>query len=189
MSHICRCHALRLPAQVVVHAATVARRQTVRKARFPRFHIGESLLASINDVLVAIGADGLVRQAGFPQKWGAPFMTAGGGGGTLPRLFCRARRTSSADLAGPPAAFDELLLRHPAAFGFPASAPWRQPTAFVPQAARAYESIRKIAWPSENSIANLVKPCGGCEPPRVVTIAQPICVSSSQEWYLAPSCN
>src|SRR3984893_16063333 len=47
--------------------------------RFPRFHIGESLLASVNDVLAAIGADDVVRQAGFPQKWGATFMTADGG--------------------------------------------------------------------------------------------------------------
>src|SRR6266852_2123412 len=45
---------------------------------FPRFHIGESLLASVNDVLGAIGADGLVRQAGFPQKWGATFLPADG---------------------------------------------------------------------------------------------------------------
>src|SRR5580765_251275 len=29
--------------------------------RFPRFHIGESLLASVNDVLAAIGADDVVR--------------------------------------------------------------------------------------------------------------------------------
>jgi flavin-dependent dehydrogenase len=34
--------------------------------RFPRFHIGESLLASVNDVLEEIGADGLVRARGFP---------------------------------------------------------------------------------------------------------------------------
>src|ERR1700681_2214205 len=46
--------------------------------RFPRFHIGESLLPSVNDVLGAIGADDLVRQAGFPQKWGATFMTGDG---------------------------------------------------------------------------------------------------------------
>ncbi|HEY6212004.1 MAG TPA: FAD-dependent oxidoreductase, partial [Vicinamibacterales bacterium] len=46
--------------------------------RFPRFHIGESLLASVNDVLAAIGADDLVRQAGFPQKWGATFMSGDG---------------------------------------------------------------------------------------------------------------
>ena len=45
------------------------------RERFPRFHIGESLLASTNDVLDAIGANDLVRQAGFPKKWGATFMT------------------------------------------------------------------------------------------------------------------
>jgi 2-polyprenyl-6-methoxyphenol hydroxylase-like FAD-dependent oxidoreductase len=46
--------------------------------QFPRFHIGESLLASANDVLEAIGADAVVRQARFPEKWGASFMTADG---------------------------------------------------------------------------------------------------------------
>ncbi len=50
MSHICRCHALRLPAQVVVHAATVARRQTVRnvleelrRERIQQVTVGEAL--------------------------------------------------------------------------------------------------------------------------------------------------
>ena len=46
--------------------------------QFPRFHIGESLLASVNDVLGAIGADDLIRQAGFPHKWGATFLSADG---------------------------------------------------------------------------------------------------------------
>ena len=46
--------------------------------QFPRFHIGESLLASVNDVLNAIGAADLVRQAAFPEKWGAVFMSGDG---------------------------------------------------------------------------------------------------------------
>ena len=46
---------------------------------FPRFHIGESLLASVNDVFDAIGATDLIRQAKFPEKWGATFMTPDGG--------------------------------------------------------------------------------------------------------------
>ena len=45
---------------------------------FPRFHIGESLLASVNEVLEAIGAMDLVRAAEFPRKWGATFMTPDG---------------------------------------------------------------------------------------------------------------
>src|SRR6058998_1072579 len=50
----------------------------VERDQFPRFHIGESLLASVNDVFGAIGADDLIRQAGFPQKWGATFLSADG---------------------------------------------------------------------------------------------------------------
>jgi flavin-dependent dehydrogenase len=46
--------------------------------RFPRFHIGESLLASVNDVFEAIGVADRIRAAGFPKKWGATFMTPDG---------------------------------------------------------------------------------------------------------------
>src|SRR5881628_576140 len=52
--------------------------QLFERDRFPRFHIGESLLASVNDVLAAIGAEALIQQAGFPQKWGATFLSADG---------------------------------------------------------------------------------------------------------------
>src|SRR6202163_3320768 len=85
--------------------------------RFPRFHIGESLLASVNDVLDAIGAEGLVRQAGFPQKWGATFMSADGSieryadFGVAPEV--RAPQTWQV----PRGRFDELLLRHAASSG------------------------------------------------------------------------
>jgi flavin-dependent dehydrogenase len=85
--------------------------------RFPRFHIGESLLASVNDVLGAIGAESLVRQAGFPQKWGATFMSADGrierhaDFGVAPGV--RAPQTWQV----PRATFDELLLRHAASSG------------------------------------------------------------------------
>ena len=84
---------------------------------FPRFHIGESLLASVNDALVAIGADDLVRRASFPEKWGATFMLADG----------RAERYADFGIAPgvrtpqtwqvPRAAFDNLLLRHAASTG------------------------------------------------------------------------
>jgi flavin-dependent dehydrogenase len=84
---------------------------------FPRFHIGESLLASVNDALEAIGAADRIRQAGFPQKWGATFMLADG----------RAERYADFGIAPevqmpqtwqvPRARFDELLLRHAASSG------------------------------------------------------------------------
>ena len=85
--------------------------------RFPRFHIGESLLASVNDVLAAIGADDLVRQAGFPQKWGATFMSGDG------RVERYADFGAAPDVRMPQtwqvprATFDHLLLRHAASSG------------------------------------------------------------------------
>jgi flavin-dependent dehydrogenase len=82
--------------------------------QFPRFHIGESLLASVNDVLVAIGADGLVRQAGFPQKWGATFMTADGGTERYLDFSAAPGVRTPQTWQVPRAAFDELLLRHAA---------------------------------------------------------------------------
>jgi flavin-dependent dehydrogenase len=89
----------------------------LERDQFPRFHIGESLLASVNDVLDAIGASELVRAARFPQKWGASFMSADG------RVD---RYADFADAPGVPApqtwqvpraTFDDLLLRHAAASG------------------------------------------------------------------------
>ena len=82
--------------------------------QFPRFHIGESLLASVNDVLRAIGADSLVREAGFPRKWGATFMSSDG---SVERF---ADFAISDEVPQPQTwqvrrdLFDELLLRHAA---------------------------------------------------------------------------
>ena len=85
--------------------------------RFPRFHIGESLLASVNDVLDAIGARDLIGQAGFPKKWGATFMA---GDGSVERYAdfsvapgVRAPQTWQVHRA----TFDNLLLQHAAASG------------------------------------------------------------------------
>jgi flavin-dependent dehydrogenase len=85
--------------------------------RFPRFHIGESLLASVNDVLGAIGAGDLIRRAGFPQKWGATFLTGDG------RVERHADFAVAPDVRAPQtwqvqrSTFDHLLLGHAAASG------------------------------------------------------------------------
>ncbi len=102
-------------------AAWLARagRQVVllERDRFPRFHIGESLLASVNDVLDAIGAADVVRTSAFPQKWGATFITPDG----LVERF--ADFSVSGDVPQPQTwqvpreRFDELLLRHAARCG------------------------------------------------------------------------
>ncbi|HTK28635.1 MAG TPA: FAD-dependent oxidoreductase [Vicinamibacterales bacterium] len=89
----------------------------LERDRFPRFHIGESLLASVNDALDAIGAADVVRQAGFPQKWGATFLTGDG------RLERYADFGAAPDVRMPQtwqvhrAEFDHLLLKHAAASG------------------------------------------------------------------------
>lgn len=89
----------------------------IERDQFPRFHIGESLLASVNDALAAIGAQEVIRKAGFPHKWGATFLTADG---AIERY---------ADFGAAPAVpapqtyqversvFDHLLLQHAAASG------------------------------------------------------------------------
>jgi flavin-dependent dehydrogenase len=102
-------------------AAWLARagRQVIvlEREAFPRFHIGESLLASVNGPLDAIGAADLVRAAGFPQKWGASFMTSDD---TAERFadFASAREIPRPQTwQVPRQEFDELLLRHAARCG------------------------------------------------------------------------
>ena len=85
--------------------------------RFPRFHIGESLLASVNDVFRAIGAEELVARAGFPQKWGATFMTADGGHERYADFGVAPGVATPQTWQVPRATFDHLLLRHAAASG------------------------------------------------------------------------
>jgi FADH2-dependent halogenase len=105
-------------ATVASHLARAGRRVVVfERDRFPRFHIGESLLASVNDVLAEIGADGLVRARGFPAKWGATFITADG---SIERFadFAVSREVPAPQTwQVPRAEFDDLLLRHAAASG------------------------------------------------------------------------
>jgi flavin-dependent dehydrogenase len=89
----------------------------LERDHFPRFHIGESLLASINEVVDAIGASDQVRAAGFPRKWGATFMTPDG------RVERFADFATSPEVPAPQTwqvprdQFDLLLLRHAAACG------------------------------------------------------------------------
>jgi flavin-dependent dehydrogenase len=103
-------------------AATVLARAGRRvwlleRDRFPRFHIGESLLASVNDVFDAIGVADRIRAAGFPQKWGATFITPDG------RVERFADFAVSAEVAAPQtwqvprATMDHLLLDHAGASG------------------------------------------------------------------------
>jgi FADH2-dependent halogenase len=85
--------------------------------RFPRFHIGESLLASVNDVLDEIGASEVVRAARFPMKWGATFMTADGSIERFADFAVSPEVRQPQTWQVPRAEFDDLLLRHAEASG------------------------------------------------------------------------
>ena len=87
------------------------------REQFPRFHIGESLLASVNDALVAIGAESLVRQAGFPQKRGATFVSSDGRIERYADFGAAPEVPTPQTWQVPRARFDELLLRHAASSG------------------------------------------------------------------------
>jgi flavin-dependent dehydrogenase len=51
------------------------------RERFPRFHIGESLLSTVNDYFAALGVTDEIEKACFPPKWGARLFTHDGLGG------------------------------------------------------------------------------------------------------------
>ena len=51
------------------------------REKFPRFHIGESLLPTANDYFAELGVTDEVEQACFPPKWGALLSTHDGAGG------------------------------------------------------------------------------------------------------------
>lgn len=85
--------------------------------QFPRFHIGESLLASVNEVIAAIGAEHLVREAAFPQKWGATFMLADGSNERFADFGVAPDVPLPQTWQVPRATFDHMLLRHATASG------------------------------------------------------------------------
>jgi flavin-dependent dehydrogenase len=96
-----------------------ARRRVVlfERDRFPRFHIGESLLASVNEPLAEIDAADLVRRQGFPIKWGATFVTGDGSMERFADFAVSPEVRTPQTWQVPRAEFDDLLLRHAAACG------------------------------------------------------------------------
>jgi flavin-dependent dehydrogenase len=84
----------------------------LERERFPRFHIGESLLPHSMDLLHTLGVHGKVAAAGFVPKWGASFVL-GDGSRRISYYF------DNSLVPGRPGAyqvlrsrFDHLLLEH-----------------------------------------------------------------------------
>jgi FADH2-dependent halogenase len=103
-------------------AATMLARAGLRvlvleRERFPRFHIGESLLPYNHALFEAMGVLPALEEAGFPVKRGAQFHLGNGSKGTA-FVFAEGRFTRHTEaFQVERARFDEILLRHAAASG------------------------------------------------------------------------
>src|SRR5258706_8256287 len=87
------------------HSVVLFERET-----FPRFHIGESLLATTNDALEALGAAGRVEAAKFPEKWGARLFTHDGQSGRTVDFAEVTEVKRPQTFQVPRAEFDRILL-------------------------------------------------------------------------------
>ena len=89
----------------------------LERERFPRFHIGESQLPWINDILAKIGAEEAVAAQGFVQKWGASFTTADGEADQYADFTQAYEVPRPQTYQVPRATFDHVLLEHAATCG------------------------------------------------------------------------
>jgi FADH2-dependent halogenase len=84
----------------------------LEKERFPRFHIGESLLPYNHEILSELGVIPQLQAAGFPVKRGAQFHLGNGSKGTG-FVFRNGRFTKHTEaFQVERSRFDEILLRH-----------------------------------------------------------------------------
>ena len=98
-------------------AATVLAREGLRvlvleRERFPRFHIGESLLPFNQDLFDRLGISDLLREQDFVAKYGAQFVS---NDGSIERAFDFLTGGLGADAMAYEVereTFDDLLLRH-----------------------------------------------------------------------------
>ncbi len=102
-------------------ASTLARHGhhvlVLEREHFPRFHIGESQLPWIQEILARLGAEDVVAAEGFVEKWGASFTTANGEADQYADFSqaCEVPRPQTYQV--PRARFDQVLLEHAARCG------------------------------------------------------------------------
>ncbi len=77
---------------------------------FPRFHIGESLLATANDAFALLGVAETMAAAGFPEKWGARLITHDGMSGRGVDFCVASDVVRPQTYQVPRAEFDRILL-------------------------------------------------------------------------------
>jgi len=89
----------------------------LERESFPRFHIGESQLPWINQILAKIGAEKAVAAAGFVEKWGASFTTADSQADQYADFARACEVPNPQSYQVPRAEFDQILLEHAATCG------------------------------------------------------------------------
>lgn len=87
------------------------------RERFPRFHVGESLVPKTGEHLRRIGAYDKVAAEGFPVKRGAILLSADGEHGSYADFSRAEGVTDSTTWEVPRHRFDQLLLEHAAECG------------------------------------------------------------------------
>jgi flavin-dependent dehydrogenase len=105
-------------SSVATTLARLGRRVLVlERERFPRFHVGESLLPFSLPIFERLGVAEKIRAHGFQEKFGAFFWNESNGS-TRPVVFAEARDPNQPKAYQVKRAeFDELLLRHSASCG------------------------------------------------------------------------
>jgi FADH2-dependent halogenase len=102
-------------------ATTLARRGhrviVLERERFPRFHIGESQLPWINEILARLGAEDAIAAERFVEKWGASFTTANGEADQYADFSQAYEVPRPQTYQVPRARFDQVLLEHAARCG------------------------------------------------------------------------
>ena len=105
-------------AVATVLARASRRVLVLEKEKFPRFHVGESLLPFSLPIFERLGVAEKIRAAGYQKKFGAFFWNDVKGSGTRPVVFADAldeRHPMAYQVKR--AEFDDLLLKHAAASG------------------------------------------------------------------------
>jgi flavin-dependent dehydrogenase len=96
----------------------------LEKEKFPRFHIGESLLPYNRQLFEEMGILPEIQAAGFPKKYGAQFYI-GNGSESLHFVFRQGRFTRETEaFQVERARFDHLLLKHAASSGADVRESW-----------------------------------------------------------------
>lgn len=84
---------------------------------FPRFHIGESLLSTVNDAFAILGVTEQMAAAGFPKKLGARLITHDGESGRGVDFSTVTEVRTPQTYQVPRATFDQILLDRARAVG------------------------------------------------------------------------